>query len=290
MKKAAHFLGGFYGGRMHHSYVCPKCGGGLRFENGSFKCGENHSYDTARSGYVNLLLSNQMNTKLPGDNKLMVNARKSFLGKGYYRILTDAFSETVTRYKTSGGLVLDAGCGEGIYTVSAAKAVPDMDFMGLDISKAAVDAAAKRAKAESLTNVLFSVGSVFHLPVESKSCDMVTTLFAPWCGTEFLRVLKGSGILILVIPGRNHLKELKAAVYDEPYLNEPKDSIPEGFTLIEKIPLHSQIFIDSGEDIKNLFLMTPYYYKTSEEGHKRLESLESLETVIEFEILVYRVK
>ena len=36
--------------------------------------------------------------------------------------------------------------------------------------------------------------------------------------------------------------------------------------------------------------MTPYYYKTSEEGHKRLESLESLETVIEFEILVYRVK
>lgn len=290
MKEPLIFWAAFIGGYMRHSYICPKCCRSLCFENGSFKCGENHSYDTARSGYVNLLLSNQMNTKLPGDNKLMVNARKSFLGKGYYKILTGAFSEAVSLYKTPGGLVLDAGCGEGIYTVSAAKAVTDMDFMGLDISKAAVDAAAKRAKSEALTNALFSVGSVFHLPVESGSCDMVTTLFAPWCGTEFLRVLKNKGTLILVIPGKNHLKQLKSAVYDKPYLNEPKDGIPEGFTLIEKIPLHSQILIDSGEDIKNLFLMTPYYYKTSEEGHKRLEALESLETEIEFEILIYRKK
>ena len=271
-----------------HSYICPKCGEPLHRENGSFKCTSNHAYDTARSGYVNLLLVQQMNAKLPGDNKLMVNARKSFLGKGYYDVLINAFSDCVKRYSKDGGIVLDAGCGEGIYTVSAAKKVPEMFFMGTDISKTAADAAAKRAKAESISNVLFSVSSVFHLPVKSVSCDMLTTLFAPWCGEEFLRVLKTDGTLIMVIPGERHLWQLKPAIYDDPYLNEPKETIPDGFSLLEKIPVKSKIQLDNNSDIQDLFSMTPYYYKTSEEGHRRVEALQELETEIEFEILIYK--
>lgn len=271
-----------------HKYICPKCGEALHRENGSFKCASNHVYDTARSGYVNLLLVQQMNTKLPGDNKLMVNARKNFLGKGYYDILINAFSDCVKKYSKNEGTVLDAGCGEGIYTVSAARKVPEMFFMGTDISKTAADAAAKRAKAECVPNVLFSVSSVFHLPVKSSSCDMLTTLFAPWCGEEFLRVLKPNGILIMVIPGERHLWQLKSAVYDDPYLNEPKEDEPNGFSLLEKLPVSSRIMLDCSEDIQNLFSMTPYYYKTSEEGHRRVQSLSQLETEIDFEILIYK--
>lgn len=36
--------------------------------------------------------------------------------------------------------------------------------------------------------------------------------------------------------------------------------------------------------------MTPYYYKTGEEGHRRLEALESLETEASFEVLIYKRK
>lgn len=104
-----------------HTYICPKCGEPLHRDGGSFRCTANHVYDCARSGYVNLLLVQQMNTKLPGDNKLMVNARKNFLGKGYYDVLINAFSDCVKKYSVRNGTVLDAGCGEGIYTVSAAK-------------------------------------------------------------------------------------------------------------------------------------------------------------------------
>lgn len=271
-----------------HSYICPKCGGALHRDSGSFRCPENHVYDTARSGYVNLLLVQQMNTKLPGDNKLMVNARKSFLNKGYYDILINAFSDSVKKYSVKNGVVLDAGCGEGIYTVCAAKKAPDMFFMGTDISKTAADAAAKRAKSEGVTNVLFSVSSVFHLPVMSCSCDMLTTLFAPWCGEEFLRVLKPNGTLIMVIPAERHLWQLKSAIYDDPYLNEPKEDVPDGFNLLEKLTVSSKILLDNNEDIRNLFSMTPYYYKTSEEGHRRVESLSQLETEIAFEILIYK--
>lgn len=270
-----------------HSHICPKCGERLFHRDMSLYCKNNHVYDISRSGYVNLLLAQQMNTKLPGDNKLMVNARKSFLSKGYYDVLIESFTECVKKYAKNGSLILDAGCGEGIYTVSAARKVPKAFFMGTDISKTAADAAAKRAKAENVSNVLFSVSSVFHLPVESGSCDMVTTLFAPWCGEEFQRVLKKDGILIMVIPDERHLWQLKEAIYDEPYLNEPSQEIPNGFSLLERLTVHSEITLDNNEDIQNLFSMTPYYYKTGEEGHKRVQALQNLTTEIGFEIIIY---
>lgn len=272
-----------------HSHICPKCGERLFHRDMSLYCKNNHVYDISRSGYVNLLLAQQMNTKLPGDNKLMVNARKSFLSKGYYDVLIESFTECVKKYAKNGSLILDAGCGEGIYTVSAARKVPKAFFMGTDISKTAADAAAKRAKAENVSNVLFSVSSVFHLPVESGSCDMVTTLFAPWCGEEFQRVLKKDGILIMVIPDERHLWQLKEAIYDEPYLNEPSQEIPNGFSLLERLAVHSEITLDNNEDIQNLFSMTPYYYKTGEEGHKRVQALQNLTTEIAFQIIVYRL-
>ena len=48
--------------------------------------------------------------------------------------------------------------------------------------------------------------------------------------------------------------------------------------------------LESGEDIRNLFRMTPYSYKTSVEDTARLESLERLETTASFELLAYRVE
>ena len=273
-----------------HTHICPKCGCKLNLDGNSYRCENRHTYDRARSGYVNFLLSEQMNSKLPGDNKLMVNARKSFLSKGYYGKLMETFCEAVKKYAPENAVILDAGCGEGYYTVNMAKAVPDSFIMGTDISKTAVDSAAKRAKAENASNLLFSVSSVFHLPVETCSCHMLTTLFAPFCADEFLRVLVPEGIMIMVIPSERHLIQLKEAVYDEPYLNEVKDFELEGFVLKEHINTADRIRLDSTEDILNLFSMTPYYYKTGEDGHKKLSALSELETEIGFEILIYGKK
>lgn len=275
---------------MNGAYICPKCGEILEQKGKSLVCSQRHTYDIAGSGYVNLLLSQQMNAKLPGDNKLMVNARKNFLSKGYYSILAEKLCETVRKYTPENGLILDAGCGEGYYTVNAAKSVPNAFIMGTDISKTAVMAASKRAKAENAENILFSVSSVFHMPIKSESCDIVTTVFAPYCGEEFIRVLKSGGILIMVIPSERHLWELKEAVYDKPYLNEVKDYSLDGFEIRDNIKVCGKIQLDSKEDIQSLFSMTPYYYKTSREGHKRLDELESLSTRIEFEILIYEKK
>ena len=66
-------------------FCCPVCKGKLKREGNALHCEKNHSFDFSRSGYVNLLQSNKMHSKMPGDNKEMVAARTRFLNAGYCR-------------------------------------------------------------------------------------------------------------------------------------------------------------------------------------------------------------
>ncbi|MGN1416226.1 MAG: putative RNA methyltransferase [Oscillospiraceae bacterium] len=268
---------------------CPVCGEKLEKSLKSYVCPRRHSFDISSKGYVNLLLSNQMNARLPGDNKMMVNARADFLSKGYYSHLAEAVSRSVADAVT-GGVILDAGCGEGYYTENIYNALTEksiaFDMLGIDISKFACAHAARRFR--NADNCEVAAASIFHLPVEDSSCDCVVTMFAPFCREEFLRVLKGGGYLIMAIPAEDHLINLKSAVYDKPYKNQTADYTVEGFDFLGSTRISREIFIDNTKDIRSLFSMTPYYYKTGREGHERLEKLTSLRDLADFEVLVYR--
>ncbi len=268
-------------------YKCPVCGEGLEVTEKCFVCSKRHSFDIARSGYVNLLLSKHAGKTVHGDNKLMVSARRNFLDKGYYAPLKDALCEKICRYFPSGGVLVDAGCGEGYYTDAAAQALEkdgkSAEIFGIDISKTAVEFAAKRCKGAT-----FAAASVFHIPVEESACDMLISLFSPYCGEEFRRVLKNNGVMILAIPSENHLWELKQAVYDTPYKNQVKPYELEGFAFIGKKKISRKITLESAEDIQSLFSMTPYYYRTGRTEQERLMALERLETQTDFELLIYR--
>ena len=93
--------------------------------------------------------------------------------------------------------------------------------------------------------------------------------------------------MVLVIPGEMHLMGLKQAIYDKPYANEVQDYALEGFRFLGAERVEAEIFLENSEDIRSLFSMTPYYYKTGREEHRRLEELEELRTQISFEILQY---
>jgi 23S rRNA (guanine745-N1)-methyltransferase len=251
----------------------------------SLYCVHHHCFDLAKSGYVNLLPSDQKRTKIPGDNKQMVAARTDFLNRGYYQPLVDGLDALLRNF--SGGRVLDAGCGEGYYTDALfqlwkARGFP-LQIAGVDISKFALDRAAKRNP-----EIAFAVASIFHLPVAAESCDLLLNLFAPYCREEFLRVLKPDGLYCMVIPGTYHLWELKQAIYDTPYPNAVKDFSLDGWSLAGHESVHAEILLTSPEDIRCLFAMTPYSYKTSRSGTARLEKLTQLRTQIAFELLLYR--
>lgn len=267
-------------------FICPVCGKKLDISGNSYVCEKGHSFDKARSGYVNLLLSKHMGKTVHGDNKLMVQARRNFLDKGYYSPLCEALCDDVCEY-LNGHTIIDAGCGEGYYTSAIIDKLAERkitaDVCGIDISKAAVEYSSKRCKTAEL-----AVASVFHIPVGDSSCDMLVTLFAPYCGEEFQRVLRKDGIMIMAIPSAEHLWELKKAIYDTPYKNEVKPYELDGFELLDKKHITYEMKLENQDDINALFSMTPYYYRTGREQQEKLAKIGKLTTKADFELLVYR--
>ena len=250
-------------------------------------CEKNHSFDIAKSGYVNLLMSQQIKDKRHGDDRLMVNSRRDFLNKGYYNPLLEKLLPTVARYAKDGCKILDAGCGECWYTANIYEHLERNhirpELFGVDISKDALAAGAKRNH-----DIELAVASVFHIPVGDGACDILLSVFAPFCHEEFVRILKAGGILIRVIPLEKHLLSLKTAVYDRVYENKPESLELEGFELLETQEVKGSIHLENNEDIRHVFTMTPYYYKTSAKDQQKLAALPELDTEIEFGIFTYR--
>lgn len=267
-------------------FRCPACGAALKREGRAFVCENSHSYDMAKQGYVHLLMSNKMHSKAPGDTKEMVDARRRFLSGGYYDIFSHKLSELVCRYCadiSDSPVILDAGCGEGYYTSGMKKALPDARIFGFDISKSAVKAAAG-----SFKDIGFAVASIFDIPVADGVCDCVTDVFAPLVDGEFNRVLKRGGVMILAVPGRRHLYEMKEILYENPYENEEKDTEYEGFEFLERVPVRGRAELSDSGTVWDLFSMTPYYWKTDVQGGERLKKTDSLSVEIHFDFLVYR--
>ena len=96
--------------------------------------------------------------------------------------------------------------------------------------------------------------------------------------------------MITVGPGEDHLFELKAAVYDQPYKNDDTPVVLEGFELVEQRFVEDKILVETNEDIQALFMMTPYTYKTSEKDMQKLRALNTLETRVHFSICIYKKK
>ena len=266
-------------------FCCPVCRGKLVRKENSLICDKNHCFDKSKSGYVNLLLS--QGKKGHGDDKLMVQARQSFLGKGYYKPLLTQLCNTIQKHAFNGAIIVDSGCGEGWYTDNIRsyllKYGINANFAAVDISKEALKYAGKRCK-----EIEWAVASAYNLPLADKSCDIITSFFAPFAKDEFNRVIKDGGIFITAIPLENHLLGLKQAVYEKPYKNCVDDFTIEGWELISKEVIDEKITLQSNEDILNLFMMTPYYYKTSASDQKKLENISSLETEIQFAVLAYK--
>lgn len=264
-------------------FICPVCGGKLEKDGKVMKCAASHCYDISKKGYINLLMSQKMHNH--GDDRLMVNARRDFLDKGYYEPLRELICNLTEKYTRNGDIVYDSGCGEGWYTaaVSGKTEQKNVRICGVDISKFALNVAAQRCP-----NGEFAVASVFAAPFADRSIDVVMSFFAPFAREEYLRILKKGGIFITAFPLENHLFELKSAVYDKPYKNEVSDMKIDGFICEEHSELRYSAHLSVCEDIKNLFMMTPYYYKTSEHDQKKLDKLNELDTRIEFCVAVYR--
>lgn len=258
---------------------CPACNKPLHRDKKSYFCPSRHCYDIAKSGYINLLPANAKKSAAPGDNPEMISSRVALMDAGYYAPLADAVADILdTR---SNAVVADIGCGEGYISRKLKERHPKTVVLGVDISKFAVDAAAKRNK-----NNLYCVASSVSLPILDAAVDVVINAFAPIDIGELRRVLKPGGLFIKIVPAPDHLWELKEALYETPYKNPEDAFTAEGMRLLETKEI-SYRFCAVGSQIEQLLQMTPYYYKTSKQSIEHLFSLPSLTTKLAFSIMLF---
>ena len=271
---------------------CPICQSAMSLKNGadgtaaSLLCqgAKRHCYDIAASGYVNLAAPGHTDG---GDSKDAVRARREFLNLGYYAPAAKALADTVERYvDPNDGIVIDAGCGEGYYSEHLSER--GFSVAGIDLSRPAVDSAAKRFSRKEKPYGFFGVASVYDLPFANESASAIVNVFAPCAEKEFARALRTGGILAVMHAGPEHLMGLKKAIYENVHENDERADLPSEMCKLEELRVRFEICVEGTEALGNLFAMTPYYWKTSKEDGDKLKNLTSLTTSVDMVISVYQ--
>ncbi|HSH05048.1 MAG TPA: methyltransferase, partial [Anaerolineae bacterium] len=129
---------------MNTPFICPHCQSPLTLTNKTYHCPQNHRFDQARQGYVNLTLGHKKR-KFPGDSPSMLDARAQFLTAGHYNHLIPHLINHLPPHLTTPHLILDAGCGEGHYLRQIETHLgPHLTYVGLDLSVPALKRAARQ--------------------------------------------------------------------------------------------------------------------------------------------------
>lgn len=251
--------------------LCPICQQELKKIDRSAKCANNHSFDFAKQGYLNVLIKQSVDH---GDNKDMVKARTAFLNTGAYGFLKAHLVQHISSFSTA--TFIDLGCGEGYYT----KDILAAEKFGFDMSKEALKHASSIDQSTT-----YAVASIFHLPLADESVDVALTCFAPAALEELDRVLKPHGKFVFVTPGPKHLWEMKEVLYQTPYLNEVKP-LETTLRLVDTTTITNPFTLNHAE-LMNLFGMTPYAHRSPKEGIARLEQVEQLTLTAEFVIRTF---
>lgn len=265
--------------------ACPIDGSPLQAVDGAaLRCASGHSFDRAREGYYNLLAVQHKASRDPGDSKAMVAARRRFLEAGYYAPVADLLTKQVLEIsgradEAKAFTVLDAGCGEGYYVAAIARAAasrdqPRLQLSGIDISKWAARAAAKRG-----TACFWAVATNRHLPFAPGSIDLIVSMFGFPLWDAFAAVQSENGCVLLADPGPDHLRELRAVIYPEVRPTAPPSlaaALQTGYRVDDERRVAFQVALASAAAIGDLMTMTPHDHRAPMSGRTALAQLDHL--------------
>ena len=265
------------------AFACPICQENLTLVESSLKCGNRHSFDLAKFGYVNLAPQIKQSANYDKEN---FQNRQQILEAGFYQAILEGISDLLAT-KPSAKTILDIGCGEGFYSRKLQEAHPDKTFYAFDISKDSVQIA---AKSEPNWAVNWFVGDLARLPIKDASMDILLDIFSPANYGEFRRVLSQNGILIKVVPTENHLKEIRQMVQEQlttkDYSNQDiKEHFQEHFS-IQSSQIASLTKPITAEQRQALLSMTPLLFHVDQ---SKIDWSQLTEITIEAEILVGKV-
>lgn len=246
--------------------MCPVCRENLNLHDKTWRCINQHSYDQAKQGYVNLHVVQHKHSKTPGDTPEAVAARRRFLSAGFYQKLQQKIIDVVAELNIKSAI--DIGCGEGYYTQRLGEVVSHL--IAVDIAKSAIQSAAKQDQTNKITWVV-ATGTI--LPVQNQSLQLCSSFFSPLPKIEMLRVLQTDGYLLVATPAPQHLFAMREALFEQVKPHEPEKFIqqlaPE-FELIEQHLVINDFCVDQAQ-LQDLIAMTPYAWKAKAERRHELE-------------------
>lgn len=268
-------------------FICPVCGGEIEVvEHKSIICSNQHTFDFAKQGYINLLTRSM---KVNYDKELFAARKRVIIQHNLYNPLHTRLLEVIQaemeRHQREHELLLDAGAGEGSHLT---KIVDQMEGsvtgIGIDISKEGIRLAAGKGD-----TALWLVGDLANIPLKNDSLHTIINILSPANYQEFKRVLAEKGLMIKVVPGVNYLFELREAILDER---------KQSFTNEETISLFKQHFSDvkvealsytktlNQMELHDLIKMSPLSWNADEELITDLRKREQFEITIDLSILI----
>jgi 23S rRNA (guanine745-N1)-methyltransferase len=272
--------------------ACPVCGAQLTARAADAACVNGHAFDRARSGYLNLLLSNKKQSAEPGDSPDMMRSRRAFLQGGFYDRMAEAANAAVIEMLAgrTDSQVADLGCGEGFFTSRLNSALiaktPVCTCYGVDISRPGIRMATAYDR-----GITWVVASLHRSPFLPRSLDVALSMFAPIDASDVRRIVRDDGAFVTVTPGPDHLDGLRAIIYTSVKPHPPTPALMAGDTLFEQTAstrIRYPIVVDTTAQIVNLLAMTPYYWNISRATRARIEALSRLELTVDAYVSVFR--
>jgi 23S rRNA (guanine745-N1)-methyltransferase len=270
--------------RVVDALRCSVCGDPVGLAERTLRCGNRHSFDLAKQGYVNLL-----HARIPAgtaDTPPMVAARADFLASGAYRGLADELAR-VAAEAAGGGLVIDAGAGTGYYLAHVLDAAPAATGLALDVS-----APALRRAARAHPRLGAAVWNLWEpWPVGDAVAAVLLNVFAPRNGPEFHRVLRPGGLLAVASPAPDHLRELGDLVLavDDRKEERLDSTLGEHFTRTGRTEVRRTAELTSGQ-VRQAVGMGPAGHHLDRDGRReRLAALSENQVVtVAFAVSTYR--
>jgi len=170
-------------------------------------CPRGHSFDVARSGYLNLLQPQDRRSKEPGDTAAAVQARRRLHDRGVTEPLLQAIADI--SLASPNDTVLDAGCGDGFVLGTLARQI-GFEAHGVDISVPAIDSAARHYPEYEW----IVANADRFVPYADRSFSLVLSITARMNAGEFRRILRDDGRLLVAIPAPDDLIELRGEARD----------------------------------------------------------------------------
>lgn len=257
------------------------CNAALVRDASDFVCAAGHTFNIARSGYVNLLQPQDRRSKTPGDSKETVSARARLSAAGHSRPLLDAIHAAIGAPPQS---LIDLGCGHG-YFLAALQSSLNCPAAGIDISTPAIDLAARRHPA--CTWIVSNADR--RLPFADRSVDVALAITGRTNPSELARIIAPGGRFVIAVPAPDDQFELRELLYGSASPTDRLGPLTPSLSADFEVATHDTVrYRASFERAELLDLLLTTYRGARHRERDRLATVDRLDVTQSFDLATFR--